>query len=153
VTLRLASATIIVVAAAVLAAASAGTVSAACRTTRANDHVPAGASSSLFGNGLLATAAYGVIYATSRTLNRDGTISEKFPWFAASGLVGDLRITGKRLDRAAPPLRARINPGSVESAPDVRFWASGITFPTVGCWRVTGRVGDVRLSLVVLVRR
>jgi hypothetical protein len=151
--LRPASRATIVVAAAVLAAALAATASATCRTTRANGRVPAGASSTLFGNGQLATAAYGVIYATPRTLDRDGTISEKFPWFGAAGLVGDLRITGRRLDRAAPPLRARINPGSVESVPGMRFWASGITFPTAGCWRITGRVDDVRLTLVVLVRR
>jgi hypothetical protein len=147
------AAPVVVVAAAMLTLAVAETASATCRTTQANGQVPAGASSNLFGNGQLATAAYGVIYATPRTLNREGTISEKFPWFGASGLVGDLRITGKRLDRAAPPLRARINPGTVESAPDMRFWATGITFPTAGCWRITGRVDDVRLSLVVLVRR
>jgi hypothetical protein len=151
--LRLASMTTVVVAAAVLAAAIAETASAACRPTRPNGHVPAGASSTLFGNGRL-TAAYGEIYATARTSNRGGTISEKFPWFGASDLVGDLRITGKRLDRVSRrPLRARINPGWVESAPDMRFWAAGITFPTAGCWRITGAVGDVRLSFVVLVRR
>jgi hypothetical protein len=30
---------------------------------------------------------------------------------------------------------------------------AGLTFPTTGCWRITGAVGDARLEFVVRVRR
>ena len=33
------------------------------------------------------------------------------------------------------------------------FQATGVTFPTTGCWKVEGRVGDARLAFVVSVRR
>jgi hypothetical protein len=32
-------------------------------------------------------------------------------------------------------------------------WATPITFPTVGCWKLTARVEDVSLSFVVRVVR
>ena len=32
-----------------------------------------------------------------------------------------------------------------------RFQVSGITFPTDGCWEITGRLGDASLNFVVLV--
>jgi hypothetical protein len=122
-----------------------------CRVTEANGRVPAGAPTGLIGNGRLATSAYSVVEASPRTLRPDGSISEKFPWFGASDLVGQLRISGTRLDRPARPLRARVNEGAIEGAPQLRFWASGITFTTPGCWKVVGRVGAVRLAFVVRV--
>jgi hypothetical protein len=30
-------------------------------------------------------------------------------------------------------------------------WASAVKFPSEGCWRLTGRVGDIALSYVVKV--
>jgi hypothetical protein len=85
----------------------------------------------------------------------------KFAWWGTREPRLALRIVGRRLDALTPltALRvqerfaARADEGYVEgSPPGIRFWASGITFPTEGCWRVTGIVGRVRLSLVVLVR-
>jgi hypothetical protein len=72
-----------------------------CRVTEANGRVPAGAPSTLFGNGRLAVATYPAVEASPRTLRPDGSIGEKFPWFGASDLVGQLRISGKRLDHQA----------------------------------------------------
>jgi hypothetical protein len=60
---------------------------------------------------------------------------------------GDLAITGRRLDKPAPPLRAYVPAGYGES----RFQPSGLYFPTEGCWEVTGRVGQARLTFVTLV--
>lgn len=126
----------------------------ACRASVANGRVPPGAPKSLFGNGRLATAAYRVIFADGRTVNADGTISEKFPWFGAPGVRGDLRITGARLDRRGGGLRAGINEGAVPGAPrGSRFWSSGITFPTGGCWRILARAGSDRLAVVVNVEQ
>ena len=122
-----------------------------CPITEANGRVPAGAPSSLIGNGRLASSAYSVVEASSRTLRPGGSISEKFWWYGARNLVGQLRISGTRLDRPARPLSARVNEGAIESAPQLRFWSSGITFSTPGCWKVVGRVGSVRLVFVVRV--
>ena len=127
-----------------------------CKFSRANEDLPPGIqSTSLVGNGKLATSAYGVIDATPRTLQPDGSVSEKFWWYGAPGLPKvQLQITGRRLDAPAPRVRARINEGGVEEgAPGTRFWAAGITFPTAGCWNVVGRVGKVRLSFVVKVAK
>jgi hypothetical protein len=79
-------------------------------------------------------------------INPNGSISAKYGWWRA----GDrLRITGHRLDATAPPLIAAIpkgySPGTWEPA--------GLTFPTVGCWRVKGTVGRAKLSFTVRVTK
>jgi hypothetical protein len=127
----------------------------ACPATAPNGNVPAGAPQGFYGNGRLATTAYGVIVADKRTLNPDGSVSEKFPWWGSPSLSGDLRITGKRLDKVIKRrVTANIQGGGVSNAPPgSHFWSTGITFPTTGCWRIEGRVGTVALFLVVIVRR
>jgi hypothetical protein len=75
----------------------------------------------------------------------DGSIGAKFGWWR--GVPGRLRIEGRRLDAPAPPLTAHVPDGYGESG----FQATGITFPTEGCWEVTGRVGDASLTFVTLV--
>jgi hypothetical protein len=134
-------------------------VPGACPVTLTNGYVPAGAPPSFYGNGRLATAAYGVI---TRVPEADGSISEKYPWWGAGVPAQPLRIIGRRLELALTPLTvlrvhdgftASVNEGYVEGSPrGTRFWASGVTFPTEGCWQLTGAVGPVRLSVVVLVQ-
>jgi hypothetical protein len=51
------------------------------------------------------------------------------------------------LDGAAPPLSTSIPDGYGPTG----FQASGVTFPTEGCWEVTGRVGNASLTFVTLV--
>lgn len=75
----------------------------------------------------------------------DGSIGAKFGWWR--GASGQLRIEGRRLDGAAPPLGSDVPDGYG----DAGFQASGIVFPTEGCWEVTGRVGAASLSFVTLV--
>jgi hypothetical protein len=74
----------------------------------------------------------------------DGSLQMKFPWWR--GVPGSLRIDGRRVDAPAPPLRARIPSGYSGS-----FQATGLVFPTPGCWEVTGRVGEASLTFVVVV--
>jgi hypothetical protein len=63
------------------------------------------------------------------------------------GVRGKLAITGQRLDASAPPLTA-----SIPSGYGMRgFQPSGISFPTEGCWRVTGIVGGEKLTFVTLI--
>lgn len=75
----------------------------------------------------------------------DGSVSAKFGWWR--GVPGTLRIEGHRLDAPAPPLLGHVPDGYGVSG----FQSSGITFPTEGCWRVTGRVGEASLTFVTLV--
>lgn len=77
----------------------------------------------------------------------DGSLSMKFGWLRGEGLRGKLAIHGKRLDAPAPPLRADIPEGYGNTG----FQASGLIFPTEGCWEVTGEVGGNRVTFVTRV--
>lgn len=68
----------------------------------------------------------------------------KVGWFRPAGAA--LAITGERLDAAAPPLEAE-----AACCYQTRFQASGLYFPTEGCWRVTARAGESELTFVVQV--
>jgi hypothetical protein len=122
----------------------------ACRVTLPNGNTPPGESPSRndHGNGVLWTLLWpdGKLMATPQFV-RDGSIRMKFPWWGGRGVNGRLKVTGHRLDRAARPLRATVRRGYT-SAP--RFWASRIIFPTEGCWKITGRTANARLSFVTL---
>jgi hypothetical protein len=78
-------------------------------------------------------------------INRDGSISAKLGWWL--GVPGKLVIRGRRLDASAPPLRADVPDGYGSRG----FQATRLTFSTVGCWQVIGKVGRARLSFVVKV--
>jgi hypothetical protein len=79
-------------------------------------------------------------------LQPDGRIVDmKWAWYRF--VPGTLRITGRRLDAPAPPLES-----DTSGYGEIGFNASGITFPTVGCWEITGTVGDKgSLTFVVQV--
>jgi hypothetical protein len=116
--------------------------SADCPVTKPNGVGPPGErhAPNYFGNGKLFTGLYyPQLVAMHRNIQPNGWIGEKFWWWADSPGGGDLQISGRRLDGAAQPLRARTNPGWPET--DFRgtgFWAVAILFPTPGCWEVTG---------------
>ena len=75
----------------------------------------------------------------------DGSIDAKFGWWREAR--GQLRIDGHRLDGSAPSAHGEVPSGYG----DAGFQATGIIFPTEGCWEVTGRVGDASLTFVTLV--
>ena len=81
------------------------------------------------------------------TINANGSIDAKYGWWRA-GDDARLTISGHRLDAAAPPLIADVPNGY-----GVGFQATGLTFPTIGCWRVTGRFKSATLSFVVRVTK
>jgi hypothetical protein len=58
-------------------------------------------------------------------------------------------LARRRLDGPAPPLRADVPAGYGQAG----FQASGVDFPTEGCWEVTGAVGGATLSFVTFVAR
>ena len=80
-------------------------------------------------------------------IKRDGSIWAKVGWWR--GIAGEPAIRGRRLDRRAPPLRADVPAGYGSRG----FLPSGLTFPTVGCWRVVGELGPARLTFVVRVAK
>lgn len=78
-------------------------------------------------------------------ISADGGLWEmKWAWYRYT--EGQLTITGYRLDGDAPPLEAYVPDGYRNSG----FQVSGITFPTVGCWEVTGTL-DTGGSLTFVV--
>jgi len=68
----------------------------------------------------------------------------KMGWFRPAGIP--LEITGQRIDAKAPPLQA-----DIPAAYPTRFQATGVYFPTEGCWEVTARAAESELTFVVWV--
>jgi hypothetical protein len=129
-----------------------------CPVTIANGNGPPGEypSPDYHGNGALWTALPPGGIDKGGTPEPDGSTSQKYPWWTV-GTTGELTIRGRRVDAPAPPLRARIGSGTPETGfaevAGGRFWASGIYFPTKGCWQVTGRVGPTSLTFVVFMAK
>jgi hypothetical protein len=129
---------------------------ASCPVTRPGRFVPPsgvsrdvlfGADAS-YGNGQLWVGGLGrngVIAADSRFVEPDGSVGMKFGWYRVAS--GSLTIAGRRLDAPAPPARAEVPDGYG----DAGFQASGVSFPTEGCWEITGAVGPTRLTFVTFV--
>jgi hypothetical protein len=92
-----------------------------------------------YGNGFLRT-----MVPTAGELMPGGSIWTKLFWFSTNG-NGDVTVTGRRLDAQSPPLTVhRVNRGT-----DGRSWATPVTFPSAGCWRVTVRFIETRLRFAV----
>jgi len=103
---------------------------------------------SAYGNGKLVVSPLdlnGVIVASRDFVRPDGSIWWKYLWWRK--IPGDLIITGRRLDGPAPPLTSYIPNGYG----DVGFQASGVTFPSEGCWQITGKIDHTSLTFITLV--
>lgn len=68
----------------------------------------------------------------------------KVGWFRPAG--ASMEVTGRRLDGEAPPLEAQI-----PCCYPTRFQASGLYFPTEGCWEVVTKAGGNELTFIVWV--
>jgi hypothetical protein len=68
----------------------------------------------------------------------------KVGWFRPAG--EELVITARRLDGAAPPFEAH-----VPCCYPTRFQATGLMFPTAGCWEVTATAGGSKLVFTVVL--
>jgi hypothetical protein len=75
---------------------------------------------------------------------RAGEEGNKMGWFRPEGAT--LAITGHRLDAEAPALEAEI-----PCCYPTRFQATGLLFPTEGCWEVLAAAAESELSFVVWV--
>ena len=69
----------------------------------------------------------------------------KVLWIRPQGT--DLEISGRRLDSEASPLVA-----SIPCCYPTGFQATGLTFPTAGCWEVKAKAGSSALTFVTLVK-
>jgi hypothetical protein len=115
--------------------------SAACPVTRG-----------VHGNGFLSVTlpANGVL---AMIREPDGTFFNKLGWLPKKGFGGELEVRGDRLDA---PGRLRVLQVSwghvfVNGVRGRGSWRSAVTFPSEGCWRLTGRVADISLSYAVEV--
>ena len=102
---------------------------------------------SAYGNGKLWVGGlwpHGVVIMTRDNVGRDGRLGMKFGWYRLTS--GYLTITGRRLDAPAPPASGLTFPGGYGLT---GFNASGVIFPTEGCWQVTGRVALTFVPFVI----
>jgi hypothetical protein len=99
----------------------------------------------MFGNEALSVALQPNGRVVAKRDSHDGSMGMKFMWWR--GVKGKLQITGRRLDAPAKPARADVPDGYGDQG----FQASGVVFPTPGCWEVTGSVGRDRLTFVTEV--
>jgi hypothetical protein len=90
----------------------------------------------------------GLMEIESVSVAKDGSLYTKLAWWRR--VKGELHVSGERLDAPAAPLRADVPAGY----PETGFLPTGLTFPSEGCWKVTGRIGNGRpLSFVAFVVR
>ena len=106
-----------------------------------------------YGNGELWTNVWpeGTVVFSARGSGRvysDGSMSMKWPWYLEHGIDGELEIEGRRLDT---PSERSLSANHAPVLGDPGFHAGAITFPSEGCWEVTGRAGDVSLTFVTRV--
>jgi len=126
---------------------------ASCEATLPNGDTPPGEEPgpTYYGNGRLYTSLWpnGEILADPRFIEADGSIGMKFAWWRAPGVgaAGDLQITGHEL-RTGATITASIPDGYGQ-----RFQASGIFYPTEGCYEITATSGDAQLTFVTKVTK
>jgi hypothetical protein len=68
-----------------------------------------------------------------------------------SELPPHLTVTGRRLDATAPPLAADMANAGWQDDEEHPFMVTGVNFPTLGCWEVTGDYHGDNLTFVVWV--
>jgi hypothetical protein len=83
---------------------------------------------------------------TAGALHRDGSLSVKWPWWGIRSAGPRLIVTGKKQDAARARTLARISHRRTRY-----FWASVLQLPSQGCWHVTARARNARLSFVIAV--
>lgn len=82
---------------------------------------------------------------TAEEQMHDRTEGIKVGWFRPTGAT--LAISGRRIDAPAAPLQAQI-----PCCYPTRFQATGLLFPTEGCWEVTAKAADSTLTFIVWIQ-
>ena len=86
--------------------------------------------------------------------NPEGYTQKIFWWSDLFSLKDEpepaLIVSGQRLDESAPPLN--VSKATNAFGGDIgESMLVGVDFPTLGCWKITGKYKDVELSFVVWV--
>jgi hypothetical protein len=105
-----------------------------------------------YGNGRLwvgGLGLHGVLVAPRAMVGPSGSIDWKFGWWRQ--VPGYITITGRRLDAPAPPLQSTLTRAVDSGYGSIGFQASGVSFPTEGCWQVTGKTAHTSLTFVTFV--
>jgi hypothetical protein len=103
------------------------------------------------GNGALwgQSPESGVWSPPAERVQPDGSVGTKLFWWAA-GVDGVFTLVGQRLDATSRPLLVHaVNRGSQPGFRGSATWATPVTFPSGGCWRLTARVVDTNLRFAV----
>jgi hypothetical protein len=108
------------------------------------DEPPKDPNSDPFGRGYWYINADRTIWADAPESQSWRAGDAKVIWIRPQGT--QLVITGQRLDGDAPQLRAEI-----PCCYPTGFQATGLNFPTGGCWEVTARAGKSELRFVTYV--
>lgn len=88
----------------------------------------------------------GVFAPDDGHITSDGVIQE-MKWAWIRHVPGTLTVEGRHLDGPSAPLVAWVPDGYGERG----FQVTGLTFPSAGCWEITGRVAGHELTFVTLV--
>jgi hypothetical protein len=93
----------------------------------------------------------GVLRVAPSQVRPNGALFDKPDWMP-TGVTGSLTVRGRRIDAHAPSLRVHsVNWGYNSTGRG--SWRSAISYPTEGCWKLTGRVRDISISYVLKVER
>jgi hypothetical protein len=126
-------------------------VSGTCPVTRPNGSTPPGAQPSVYFHGIGGLWVFLPLEGVLRTDEADGTLFEKMIWAGAGPGGRHLTVRYERLDSSDPPRNAETIAGQLGGYSG-ESWASRM-YLSIGCWRVTGRVGDASLTFIVEVAR
>jgi hypothetical protein len=83
----------------------------------------------------------------------DGTLFDKLGWVPKRNWTGNLTVRGERLDGPGSVRVLNVVWGHtvVNGKRGLGSWMTPVVVPAEGCYRFTGRVGDIALSYVVKV--
>jgi hypothetical protein len=153
---------VLVLAAAVLGVSGAaqpapGLAAESCPVTKGNGKGPPGfgGGRQWHGNGEIWSGSYGpwpdgiVKFAEAdRQPYAQEMYADKWMWWERAKFPKP-SVTGERIDGPAPPAFGDLDHGHETGG--FRWFASGMYFPSEGCWRITATAGEAKLTFVVRV--
>lgn len=82
-------------------------------------------------------------------IDSNGSLEMKWLWYRT--ILGEVVITGRRLDAPAPTMPEVILRGKPDGYGETGFHPSQLVFPSEGCWEVTAKVKEASLQFVTLL--
>ena len=93
----------------------------------------------------------GKVILDQEFVRQDGSLGPISLFWYLEGVFGQLVVEGQRLDSPSPELKAEFdNSSRTREGPTGPQW-SRATFPSEGCWEITGSTDDTSLTFVMLV--